>query len=81
MLVAPLLAVLIAATWFVPMALRHGLDTLVAGAGSRELDLADSAITLIAEMINPPNLAFTVGAVGLVIVTHIPPPAESCSVG
>jgi hypothetical protein len=69
MLVAPLLAALVAATWFVPMAFRHGLDTLFAGAGSREVDLVDTAITLVAEAVNPPNLAFTVGAVGIVIAT------------
>ena len=57
----------VAAAWFVPMALRHGIGPLVAGVGSRELDVPGVAVTILAEMVNPPNLAFTVGAVGLVV--------------
>ena len=67
MLLAIPIAVAIGAVWFGPMIARHGLDPLLAGIGSRDIDPLDNAVLLIAETINPPNLAFTIGAVGLVV--------------
>jgi hypothetical protein len=67
MLIAPLISLAIAAVWFVPMALRHGVAPLLAGAGSRDLDLVGNLIELLAVSINPPNLAFTIGGVGIVV--------------
>jgi hypothetical protein len=67
MLVAPLITLVVGAVWFAPMVVRHGVGVLVAGAGSRMIDLPDNAIALLAQSLNPPNLAFTIGAVGIVI--------------
>jgi hypothetical protein len=67
MLLAPVISLVIGALWFVPMVLQHGFDPLIAGLGSRDLDLADNAITLLSDILNPPNLAFTIGVIGLVI--------------
>jgi hypothetical protein len=67
MLVAPGISLAIAAAWFVPMALRHGVAPLLAGAGSRDLDLLGNLVELLAVSVNPPNLAFTIGAVGIVV--------------
>lgn len=67
MLLAVPIALAIGAAWFGPMIARHGLDPLLAGVGSRDIDPLDNAVLLVAETINPPNLAFTIGAVGLVV--------------
>ena len=64
MLLAIPIALAIGAAWFGPMILRHGLDPLLAGVGSRDIDPLDNAWLLIAGTINPPNLAFTIGFVG-----------------
>ena len=67
MLVAPGIAAVVGGLWFIPMIVRHGPEPLLTGLGSRELDVAGNLITLFADAINPPNLAFTIGAVGFVI--------------
>lgn len=67
MLLAPLIALAIGAAWFGPMMLRHGFDPFLTGAGSRSLDLVANGLTLLADILNPPNLAFTIGAVGGVV--------------
>lgn len=70
MMIAPLIALLIGAAWFGPMIARHGWGILTAGAGSRSVDLVENAVTLLAGALNPPNLAFTIGAVGVVIAAQ-----------
>ena len=70
MLLAPLISLAIGAAWFVPMILRHGVEPFVAGLGSRELDLVKNLVTLVADALNPPNLAFTIGLVGVVIAAR-----------
>jgi hypothetical protein len=70
MLIAPILALAIASAWFLPMVVRHGLGPLLAGAGSRDADVLDNVVTLAGEMLNPPNLAFTVGAVGVAVAAR-----------
>jgi hypothetical protein len=70
MLLAPPIALAIGALWFVPMILRHGIEPLLAGSGSRSFDLVDNLVTLLAETLNPPNLAFTVGFVGVFVAAH-----------
>jgi hypothetical protein len=65
MLLAVPIALGIGVLWFGPMVARHGLDPLVAGLGSRELDLWENVVTLVASALNPPNLAFTIGLVGV----------------
>ena len=67
MLLAVPIALAIGAAWFGPMILHHGIDPLLAGVGSRDIDIVDNAILLLAETINPPNMAFTIGAAGLVM--------------
>jgi hypothetical protein len=67
MLIAPVIAVGIGALWFAPMIVLHGIDSLSASLGSRGTDLADNAVVLLAAILNPPNLAFTIGAVGVVV--------------
>ena len=67
MLWSPLIALAIGALWFVPMIIRHGLDPLLAGLGSRDVDILDNAVLLLAETINPPNLAFVLGFVGAAV--------------
>lgn len=70
MLVAPLIALAIGGLWFVPMILRHGIEPLLTGLGSRDFDLVDNLMTLLAGALNPPNLAFTVGAIGTVVAAY-----------
>jgi hypothetical protein len=71
MLMAPVIAFVIGLGWFGPMALRHGIAPLLAGAGSRDLDVVGNLVELVAVSLNPPNLAFTIGIVGIVIAgTH-----------
>jgi hypothetical protein len=70
MLLAPPIALAVGAAWFGPMVLRHGLAPFVAGLGSRELDLADNLFTLMADALNPPNLAFTIGLVGVAVAAQ-----------
>ncbi len=70
MLVAPLVALCIGATWILPTILRHGVDPLLAGVGSRDVDLADNVVLLLAQTINPPNLAFTIGAIGIAVAVR-----------
>jgi len=70
MLWSPIIALAIGAAWFVPMILRHGFDPLLAGLGSRDVDILDNAILLVAETINPPNLAFVLGFVGAAIAVQ-----------
>ena len=64
------LALAIAVAWFGPMIARHGIDPFLAGVGSRELDLTENLVTLVAVAINPPNLAFTIGLIGVVVATN-----------
>ena len=70
MLWSPLVAIAIGAVWFVPMIARHGLDPFLAGLGSRDIDIIDNAILLLAETINPPNFAFVLGFVGAAIAVQ-----------
>ena len=70
MLVAPLIALAIGGLWFVPMILRHGVEPLLTGLGSRESDPVENLVTLLAGALNPPNLAFTIGAVGIVVAAY-----------
>jgi hypothetical protein len=70
MLVAPLIAIAIGGLWFVPMILRHGAGPFLTGLGSREFDLIENLVTLLAGALNPPNLAFTGGAVGIVVAAY-----------
>ena len=67
MLLAPVIALLIGAAWFGPMVARHGLDSILGLGGSRAIDLGDNAFTLLAATLNPPNLAFVIGAVGVIV--------------
>lgn len=67
MLIAPVIAFVIGLAWFGPMALRHGLAPLLSGAGSRDLDIVGNVVELVAVSLNPPNLAFTIGIVGMVV--------------
>ena len=71
MLIAPLIAIAVGALWFVPMIARHGVAPLLSSLGSRDVDLVDNAVLLLAQSINPPNLAFTVGAVGVVVAVRL----------
>lgn len=70
MLLAPLISLMIGALWFVPMLARHGLDSLLSSVGSRDIDLVNNAIVIVAGALNPPNLAFTVGAVGMLVAAR-----------
>jgi hypothetical protein len=70
MLVAPLIALAIGGLWFVPMILRHGVEPFLTGLGSREFDLIENLFTLLAGALNPPNLAFTIGAVGIAVAAY-----------
>ena len=70
MLAAPLIALAIGGLWFVPMVLRHGVEPLLTGLGSREFDPVENLVTLLAGALNPPNLAFTIGAVGIVVAAY-----------
>jgi hypothetical protein len=70
MLLAIPTALVIAGCWFGPMIARHGIDPLLAGLGSRDLDLAENVVTLMASALNPPNLAFTIGMVGVVVASR-----------
>ena len=65
MLLAPLIAVAIACIWFVPMIAIHGTDPFLGGAASRDLDLPHNLVILLASILNPPNLAFTIGLIGV----------------
>ena len=65
MLLAVPIAGLIGAAWFGPMVARHGFDTLLGASGSRDFDIAENAVVLVASILNPPNLAFSIGIVGL----------------
>ena len=67
MLVAPVISVAIGAAWFVPMIIRHGVEPFVSGVGSRQIDIVENLVTIAAQALNPPNLAFTIGAVGVVV--------------
>lgn len=67
MIYAPFIALLIGAAWFGPMIARHGWGVLFAGSASRSVDLVENLTALLGGAINPPNLAFTIGAVGIVI--------------
>jgi hypothetical protein len=67
MIYAPFISLLIGAIWFGPMIARHGWEILLAGSGSRSIDLLANLMALIGGAINPPNLAFTIGAVGIVV--------------
>ena len=70
MLLAPVIALAIGAAWFGPMVARHGLDALLGLGGSRAIDLGNNAFTLLAATLNPPNLAFVIGAVGVVVAVR-----------
>ena len=67
MLLAIPIALIIGAIWFGPMIVRHGIDPFLAGVGSRELNLSENLVTLVAGALNPPNLAFSIGLVGAVL--------------
>ena len=67
MLWSPVIAVGIGAIWFGPMIARHNLGPLLAGLGSRDVDIVDNAVLLLAQTINPPNFAFVLGFVGLAV--------------
>jgi hypothetical protein len=67
MLLAPVITLVVAAAWFGPMVARHGIDSLLGLGGSRAIDLGNNAFTLLAAALNPPNLAFVIGAVGVVV--------------
>ncbi len=70
MLLAPVIALAIGAAWFGPMVARHGLDALLGLGGSRAIDLGNNVFTLLAATLNPPNLAFVIGAVGVVVAVR-----------
>jgi hypothetical protein len=70
MIYAPFIALLIGAAWFGPMIARHGWEILFAGSGSRSIDLVENLVALVAGAVNPPNLAFTIGAVGIVVAAQ-----------
>jgi hypothetical protein len=70
MMLAIPIALVIGATWFGPMIARHGIDPFLAGVGSRELNLSENLVTLVAGSLNPPNLAFTIGLVGAVLAVR-----------
>jgi hypothetical protein len=65
MLLAVPIAVLIGLAWFAPMVARHGVDTLLGASGSRDFDIVENVIVVLASILNPPNLAFSIGIVGL----------------
>ena len=65
MLLAVPIAGLIGAAWFGPMVARHGFETLLGASGSRDFDIAENVVVLVASILNPPNLAFSIGIVGL----------------
>lgn len=67
MLLAPLVSIALGAAWFGPMILRHGPGALLQSAGSRSIDLAENAFTILAAGLNPPNVAYIIGAVGVVV--------------
>lgn len=67
MLIAPVIAVGIGALWFAPMVATHGIGSLTASLGSRGTDLSDNAVVLLAAILNPPNPAFTIGAIGVLV--------------
>jgi hypothetical protein len=67
MLIAPAIALVVGLAWFAPMALRHGLAPLISGVGSRDLDVVGNLVEFVAVGLNPPNLAFTIGMVGIVV--------------
>jgi hypothetical protein len=60
------IALLIGGAWFGPMIARHGFDALLGASGSRSFDLGENALVFLASVLNPPNLAFSIGAAGLV---------------
>jgi hypothetical protein len=67
MIYAPFIALAIGALWFGPMIARHGWGVLTAGSASRSIDIVENLVALAGGALNPPNLAFTIGAVGIVI--------------
>ncbi len=68
MLFAPFIALAIGAAWFVPMTIRHGVEPLVSGLGSRGgLDPIGSLVLLSRVVLYPPNLAGILGLVGAVL--------------
>lgn len=54
-----------ASLWFVPMIAIHGIEPFLGGAASRDLDPIHNLVVLAASVLNPPNLAFTIGIVGI----------------
>ncbi len=68
MLVAPIVALAIGAAWFLPMTMRHGVDSLLSGLGSRGgFDPMGSAVLFARLVVAPPTLASIAGLVGVVI--------------
>jgi hypothetical protein len=65
MLLAVPVALAVAGIWFAPMIAHHGLDPFLGGATSRDFDLIHNFVVLLASVLNPPNLAFTIGLLGL----------------
>ena len=71
MLPAPVLALLIGATWFVPMVARHGIEPLLSGLTSRGgLEPIGSLVLLARLVLYPPNMAAIIGMVGLVLASR-----------
>lgn len=70
MLLAPVVALVMGAAWFGPMIARHGADALLQSGSSRPLDLVENLVTVAGATLNPPNLAFVVGLVGVVVAAR-----------
>jgi hypothetical protein len=65
MLLAMPVAALIGLAWFAPMVARHGIETVLGASASRDFDVLDNLVVVFASILNPPNLAFSIGIVGL----------------
>jgi hypothetical protein len=70
MLLAPLVSLAVGAIWIIPMIARHGFEPFGSALRSRELQLGDNVFVLLADALNPPNLAFTIGLVGVAVAVR-----------
>ena len=57
----------VAAAWFVPMTLQHGIGRCWPAWGHASSTSRRTAVDGPGGGVNPPNLAFTIGALGLVV--------------
>lgn len=68
MVVAPIIAAAMGVAWYGPMVVRHGIEPLLSGLGSRGgPDVLDSAILFLRLALYPPTLAVLAGIAGAIV--------------